>query len=444
MLPACRTAGEPFPMPQFALTRNDIDPFMDELRECHTAFRACLARQAPRDQFFNSMVGQFRALERTSIAPLAVQVEGGKVRAMPRLVSEALWDAAAMRETDHRWVQAEMGEPDGVLSVDETGCVKKGADAVGVARQSCGSLGKVEHGQVGVCAADASRQGYALVDKRLFLPEPWCADASQARRTQGQLPDEVTRQSTPPVAAALVQALHQAGILPCKSRVADCLYGNSPDFWAACEAGVGPVACVATPADTRGWLQPLATTTPTSTSKGKQRTKRGVGTATPPRTVAAGAHALPATFWYRRTGSEGTQGPITYEGARTRLRLCNEGQPTTAVWVLLKRTRGAHPQYWYDLSNAPLRAPLRLFVWRSGVRWAIAQGCEETQTALGMDHYAVRKYPGWHHHMLTGMLAHFFLWPLHSRLAKTSTSADGLARPAVMGSRLASQSLAGG
>src|SRR5262249_51218166 len=54
MLPACRTAGEPFALPQFALTRSDSETFMDELRGCHTAFRACFARQEPRDQFFNS------------------------------------------------------------------------------------------------------------------------------------------------------------------------------------------------------------------------------------------------------------------------------------------------------------------------------------------------------------------------------------------------------
>src|SRR5215831_6412745 len=53
MLPACRTADETFAIPQFALTRNDIDLFMDELREFHTAFRACFARQEPRDQFFH-------------------------------------------------------------------------------------------------------------------------------------------------------------------------------------------------------------------------------------------------------------------------------------------------------------------------------------------------------------------------------------------------------
>lgn len=75
MLPACRTADETFAIPQFALTRSDIDPFMDELRGFHTAFRACFARQEPRDQFFNSMVGQFSALERKSIEPMALQVK---------------------------------------------------------------------------------------------------------------------------------------------------------------------------------------------------------------------------------------------------------------------------------------------------------------------------------------------------------------------------------
>jgi hypothetical protein len=53
MLPACRTADETFAIPQFALTWSDINSFMEELRGFHTAFRACFARQEPRDQFFN-------------------------------------------------------------------------------------------------------------------------------------------------------------------------------------------------------------------------------------------------------------------------------------------------------------------------------------------------------------------------------------------------------
>jgi hypothetical protein len=344
-------------IPQFALTRSAIDAFLDELRGFHTAFRACFARQEPRDPFFNYMVGQCSALERKSIEPMAWQVEGGKVQAMQRLVSEALWDAAALWATNPRLGQDERGEPAGVRRVEETGCATKGPDAVGVARQYCGALGQGEPGQVGVCAAYASRQGYALVDQRLLLPEPWCTDAYQARWTKCKLPDEVVWQSKPQWAAAMIQDLHEAGGRPCKYMVAGWLYGNSPDCWEACEACGGPGAFVATPADTRGGRQPLATTWHPSTYKGAPRTKRGAVPDTPPSTVAELAHALPATCWYRRTVAEGTKGPSTSEFARTRLRLCKEGQPTTAVWLLIKRTRGAHPQYWYDLRNAPLSAP---------------------------------------------------------------------------------------
>ena len=97
MLPACRTADATFAIPQFALTRSDIDSFMDELRGFHTAFRACFTRQEPRDQFFNYMVGQFSALERKSIEPMALQVEGGTIRGMQRFISDVHWDEEQMR-----------------------------------------------------------------------------------------------------------------------------------------------------------------------------------------------------------------------------------------------------------------------------------------------------------------------------------------------------------
>ena len=159
MFPAGRTADEPFTSPPFALTRSDIDAFLDARRGVHPAFRACVARQEPRAQCFHSLVGQCSPLARQSIAPMALHVEGGTVRAMPRLIREALWDEAAMRETYQRWVQGEMGEPDGVLRLDETGFAKKGQDSLGGARQDCGALGQVENCQGGGGAAYASRQG---------------------------------------------------------------------------------------------------------------------------------------------------------------------------------------------------------------------------------------------------------------------------------------------
>ena len=126
------------------------------------------------------------------------------------------------------------------------------------------------------------------MDKRLFLPEPWFSNAYTARRTKCKVPTEMTWQSKPQLAAALVRALHEAGVLSFKYIVADCLYGNSPDFWAACEACVGTVAFVATPADTRCWLEPLATTMHTYTYKGESRTQRRPTASAPaPDTVAA-------------------------------------------------------------------------------------------------------------------------------------------------------------
>ena len=143
--------------------------------------------------------------------------------------------------------------------------------------------------------------------------------------------------------------------------------------------------------------------------------------------MAALAQSLPSSGWYRRRVSEGTKGPIEYAFARKRVTLCKDDLPERTVWLVIKRTLGAHPTYAFSISNAPESAPLRLFVWLSGIRWAVEQSFEETKTELGMAHYEVRKYPGWHHHMLTSMLAHFFLWHLKLRLGKKSPSADGVA-----------------
>ena len=66
----------------------------------------------------------------------------------------------------------------------------------------------------------------------------------------------------------------------------------------------------------------------------------------------------------------------------------------------------------------------------------IEQCFEEGKTELGMAHYEVRKYPGWHHHILTTMLAHFFLWHLKLRLGKKSACPHRIAAPDVIGSCL--------
>ena len=148
------------------------------------------------------------------------------------------------------------------------------------------------------------------------------------------------------------------------------------------------------------------------------------------------AAALPAWQWYQRTVAEGTKGPMAYHFARHRVTLCKDGLPEHTVWLVIKRTHSPEPTYAYAISNAPASAPFRTLVWLSGIRWAVEQCFEEGKTELGMAHYEVRKYAGWQHHMLLTMLAHFFLWHLKGRLGKKSASADGVAAPPVIRSRV--------
>jgi SRSO17 transposase len=248
MLPMGRTADDVYASPQFEVTAPEVEGFLDELRQFHARFRDCFRRSEPRAHFFRYRIGQVSTPARQSVEPIAGQTEATSIRAMQRSLSEVPWDDARMRHTYHQRVADDMGEPDGIVMVDESGLPKKGKDSAGGARQYCGTLGKVDNCQVGVFAAYAARQGYALVDQRLFLPEIWFTEVYAARRTTCAVPEERTWQSKPQLAAALVRSLYADGLLPFRYIVADCLYGYSPDFWDACEACVGTVAFVATPA----------------------------------------------------------------------------------------------------------------------------------------------------------------------------------------------------
>jgi SRSO17 transposase len=94
-------------------------------------------------------------------------------------------------------------------------------------------------------------QGYALVDKRLFLPEVWFTEACAARRAKYRVPQDLRFQSKPQLAATMLRSIAHEGLLPFKYVVADCLYGQSPDFLDAVDACVGITTFVAIPADTR-------------------------------------------------------------------------------------------------------------------------------------------------------------------------------------------------
>ena len=421
MLPESRTEGDLFSIPQFSVEKKDVKKFINELKGFHEQFSDCFSRSEPRDNFFKYMVGQFSELERKSIEPIALNVEGGKVRSMQRFISELSWDEPKMVSKYRSIVNEDMGDPNGVLIFDESGFQKKGNDSMGVAKQYCGTLGKVENCQVGVFAAYASRYGYALLEKRLFVPEKWFEQAYAEKREKCKAPEEMSFKTKPELAVEMFEEIQGEDILPFRYVLADSLYGNSPGFISAIEHCVGKVYFVSIPSDTLCWLEGPITREKKYRYKGEVRTKVVIEkTEKKPISVEVIGKSINDYFWYRRKVTEGTKGPIEYEFTKRRVTLSKNGLPHKTVWLIIKRTIGENPTYSYYMSNAPVSTRLKTFVWLSGMRWAIEQCFEETKSELGMDQYEVRKYAGWNHHILTCMLAHFFLWHLKIRLGKKS------------------------
>lgn len=413
MVADLRNPGEPLSLSPVDLVPHGANGLMAALGTFQSAFHDSFSRRESRLHFLHYMVGQFSHLERKSIAPMALAVQGSNIRGMQRWISDVTWDDAHLLRTYHHLVADELGDSDGVVILGEAGFVKKGQASAGVARQYCRSLGHVENAQVGVFAVYAARHGHAFLDNRLFMPKVWFSAAYAARRTHCRVPKTVGFQSQAQLAAAMVRALSEAGQVPFRYVVVDGLDGNIPDLLDAMATCVGITAVVAIAGDTRCWLHAPETEDKTYRYKGTVRSKRVVVASAPaPSSVAALAASLPASSWYRRQVSDRTQGPMEYEFARTRITLCQDGLPGRAVWLIIRRTLGPKPWSVYFISNAPASTPLSRLVALSGMGGTVSQCVAEGNTELGMSHYEVRKYPGWHHHMLTTMLAHFFLWRL--------------------------------
>jgi len=422
MLPVIRCDENLYSVPKFDLGKGDIKDFVNELSGFHEQFADCFQRSESREHFFKYMAGQFSSLERKSIESIALAVKDGNVRAMQRFVSDAPWDDNKMIAKYRNLVNDDLGSPDGALIIDESGFIKKGQDSIGVARQYCGTAGKVDNCQVGVFAAYVSDQGYALVDKRLFIPKKWFTDDYFQRRIKCKLPADTVFRTKPQLAVEMLDVVVKESVLPFKYVLSDCLYGISPEFIEAVEALPDKTYFVSVPKDTLCWLKRPMAITKQYPWGGKLRTKTVlVDPDSKPISVDELAKKINDYFWYRRKVSEGTKGPIVYEYTRRQIILSTAGLPQKTVWLLIRRTLGDEPQYSFFISNASASTRLKTLVWLSGLRWAIEQCFEENKSELGMDQYEVRKFPGWHHHMLTCMLAHFFLWHLKIRLGKKST-----------------------
>ena len=139
------------------------------------------------------------------------------------LLSRADWDAEAVREELRRYVVQHLGDPNGVLVLDETGFPKKGRHSAGVARQYSGTVGKVDNCQIGVFLSYASPLGYALLDRELYLPQEWTDDRERCQ--QAGIPEDRRFATKPQLARQMLARAFAAGV-PARWVTGDSVYGD--------------------------------------------------------------------------------------------------------------------------------------------------------------------------------------------------------------------------
>src|SRR3954451_10243006 len=203
------------------MTPDDVRAAADQLLRFQDRFAPHFGKPQAQDHAYTYVKGLMTCPERKSIEPIALNVGDGQVSALQKFVNVAPWDHADVQAE----IQAAFADelvptaatsPIGVVGVvDESGFAKKGSHSAGVGRQYNGRLGKQDNCQVGVFLVGVAPGGSALLDHQLYLPEGWCepTEACRGRRGKVHIPEAITSQAKPRIAAGLIR---QAVALECR------------------------------------------------------------------------------------------------------------------------------------------------------------------------------------------------------------------------------------
>ena len=324
--------------------------------------------------------GLLAAVERKNGWQLAEQAGYTHPRGMQRVLGRYAWDADAVRDELRAFVTTELGDPAGVLVVDETGFPKQGRHSAGVARQYCGTLGKIANCQIGVFLSYASPKGYAGIDRALFVPRAWLDDPERAHRV-GLPPDLIYQTKSQLALAMLAQALDNG--VPARWVVADEIYGSDGALRRALEARQQAYVLAVRRNERPSMWPPYG----------------------PPGqvTVTDVVAAVPPDAWQRLSCGDGAQGPRIDDWAYVPLRpALQDGW----VHAALARRHPSRPDaVAYYLVYAPAATALSDIVQAAGRRWTIETVFKLAKGQVGLDQYEVRSWQGWYRHITLALLA---------------------------------------
>jgi SRSO17 transposase len=315
-----------------------------------------------------------------------------------------------------RQVGVELGEDDGVIVFDPSGFPKKGKKSVGVARQWCGRLGKVDNCQVAVYMAYVSRRDHALTNTRLYLPEAWAKD--RARLKAAGVPKIVRFQTRHEQALSMLD--EQGHLLP--------------HAWIAGDDEMGRSACfrrdlndrserylLAVPCDML--IRDLEALPP-------EYQGRGAAAKIQFERVDQWRDSLPVSAWTRMKVRDGEKGPLSVEVATCRVRTkINQRIMKYEETLVIIRSLNEEGVTKYDFyfSNAPRDTPVKEFARVALAAHRVEEAIKRSKSQAGLSHYEVRNWRGWHHHQVLSLMATWFLVCESHRGKKMDTGDHGSA-----------------
>jgi len=302
-------------------------------------------------------------------------------------LARSTWCADQLRDALRSFVVQFLARPDGVLVLDETAFLKKGRMSAGVAPQYAGITGQIENCQVAVFCAYATDTGRALIDRELYLPAAWCADAGRCRTQHIPRARAKAVVTKPELGRRMVERCRRAKV-PFGWVAADSAYGQDRKLRAALERRRIPYV-MAVPVDE----------TVSTHGTGPVRVDK----------LAAG---IPLVF-ERRSCGVGAKGLRSYDWALADVTWPGgaEGGPRRGhVHLLLVRRSVSDPsQVAYFAVHTKAGTPIGEIVRVMGLRWSIEDCFETAKSDCGLDHYEVRTWDAWHRHITLSMAALAFL-----------------------------------
>jgi SRSO17 transposase len=410
--------------PQAQLLLADAQVTAGQVRGSRRRLESFLERYVPlfyrKEQGHNARIvveGLLSGLERKTAEPIARQ-HGVPRKPIQFFVGNGKWDDEAVMTELRRHVVETLGDPQGVVVFDPSAFPKKGTHSCGVAREWCGRLGKVENCQIGLFMAYATGRGQGPLDRRLYLSQAWAAD--RVRRAEGHVPAGVKFQERWRMALEMLDR-HGASV-PHGAVAADDEFGRVAAFRAGLrdrrEAYVLDVPCNTQVRDLHGRRPPRRA--------GKKSRRRQV----PFRRADQWAAAQPADRWQEFTVQDGQKGPIRVQAVMTRVRTRQDNRLGPEEGLIVIRhleSDGSEPDVSYHLAWAQQEVPLEEWVRGHSRRHQIEQMLEHGKGEAGLDHYEVRSYVGWHHHMTLSLLALWFLSLERVAMGEKDAGGDGAA-----------------